>query len=186
MCIGLFFLCAVLAASTPAQPAAPSAPPSAAKQLVLRNNAASLLYQLLGDEQGVHYVLLIKGHREQLQQVIKAISTTSAAGVKQIETLAEADPTLDLHALDLPAGEKATRAIIQATKEHELLFTSGADFEFELLLTQADALSYGWHLAEIAADNSPSPAQSKQFTALSNTLQDCYKQTVALMRAPPK
>jgi hypothetical protein len=157
----------------------------AAKKLVLRNNAASLLDQLLDDEKGAHYILLINGHREELQQLIKKISATADAGAGELAVMAKTDPALNLHALDLPAGEKATRAAIETTQEHELLFTSGADFEFTLLLTQADALSYGWHLAQIAADNSSDPAEAKAFTALSASLQDLYKQTVALMRSPP-
>jgi hypothetical protein len=130
-------------------------------------------------------VLLIKGHRDQLQQLIKNISTTADAASKDLATMARGNPALNLHALELPAGEKATRAAIETTKEHELLFSSGADFEFTLLLTQADALSYGWHLAQIAADNSTDPAEVKAFTAMSASLQDLYKQTVALMRSPP-
>ena len=161
-------------------------PPSdAAKKLTLRNNAASLLDQLLDDEKSVNLVLLIKGHREELQQLIKKITTTADAGSKELAAIAKSDPVLNLHALDLPAGEKAARAAIETTKEHELLFTSGADFEFTLLLTQADALSYGWHLAQIAADNSSDPAEAKAFTMLSASLQDLYRQTVALMRSPP-
>ena len=168
-----------------APPPIPKDPPEAAKKLALRNNAASLLDQLLSDEKGAHYILLIKGHREELQQLIKKISVTADAGANELAVMAKNDPALNLHALDLPVGEKATRAAIESTKEHELLFATGADFEFTLLLTQADALSYGWHLAQIAADNSADPAEAKAFTALSDSLQDLYKQTIALMRSPP-
>jgi len=168
------------AATTPAQ-----SPSDTAKKLALRNNAASLLDQLLGDEKNVNLVLIIKGHRDELQQLIKKIATTADAQAKELAAIAKSDPALNLHALDLPTGEKATRAAIEATKEHELLFTSGADFEFTLLLSQADALSYGWHLAQIAADNSSDPAEAKAFTVLSASLQDLYKQTIALMRSPP-
>jgi hypothetical protein len=85
----------------------------------------------------------------------------------------------------LPVGEKATRDAISKTKEKELLFSSGENFEFNLLLTQADALSYGWHLAKIAAENSSRPEQVKEFTSLSLAMQDLYKQVVGLMRSPP-
>jgi hypothetical protein len=85
----------------------------------------------------------------------------------------------------LPAGEKATRDAIAKTEEKELLFSSGENFEFTLLLTQADALSYGWHLAKIAAENSADPAQVREFDSLSVALQNLYQQVVALMRSPP-
>ena len=179
------FVCAISSGFKQAPLPIPKDPPEVAKKLVLRNNAASLLAQLLDDEKGAHYILIIKGHREELQQLIKKISAAADAGANELMAMAKIDPALNLHALDLPAGEKATRAAIETTKEHELLFTSGEDFEFTLLLTQADALSYGWHLAQIAADNSADPAEAKAFAALSASLQDLYKQTVALMRSPP-
>jgi hypothetical protein len=188
----LLILVAALLAGAIAGGAEPSSAPdvstlssASANKLALRNNAASLLDQLLSEEKGVHYVLLIKGHRAVLQQLIKKISATTAAAQEQLRALAKTDPSLNLRAIELPAGEKATRAAIQDTEEHELLFTSGADFEFTLLLAQANALGYGWHLAQIAADNSTSPAETKAFAALSASLQDLYQQTVALIRSPP-
>ncbi|HEY1717002.1 MAG TPA: hypothetical protein VGH42_01760 [Verrucomicrobiae bacterium] len=151
----------------------------------MRNNSVSLLYDLLGDEKNVSKVLIIKSDREQLHSLIKAISATADDGAKQLEQLAKADATLNLHAIELPPGEKATRDAISKTKEKELLFSSGENFEFTLLLTQADALSYGWHLAKIASDNSPQPEQVREFDSLSAAFQDLYKQVVALMRSPP-
>lgn len=167
-------------------PAAAATSAAAAQKLERRNNAASLLAQLVDDEKGLHYVLILKGHRAELQQLVKNISATATSIQDQLQALAKADPTLNLRAVELPAGEIATRAAIESTKEHELLLTSGADFEFTLLLTQADALSYGWHLAQIVADNSPNAAQAKQFTTFSTAFHDLYTQTVTLMRSPPK
>jgi hypothetical protein len=74
-----------------------------------------------------------------------------------LESLAKNDPTLNLHALQLPPGEIATRDAMSKTMEHELLFTSGEKFELHLLLTQTTALDYGSHLAKIASENSSSP-----------------------------
>jgi len=85
-----------------------------------------------------------------------AISDTSADVKKQWEHLAKNDPNLNLHAIELPQCEKATRDAVTKTEEHELLFSSGREFEFKLLLTQAESLSYGWHLANIAETSSSS------------------------------
>jgi hypothetical protein len=162
-----------------------NAPLISAEKLQMRNNSVSLLYDLLGDEKNVSKVLVIKGNREPLHSLIKAISATADDGAKKLDQLAKADPTLNLQAIELPAGEKATRDAISKTKEHELLLSSGENFEFSLLLTQADALSYGWHLAKIAAENSAQPEQVHEFDSLSVAMQDLYKQVVALMRSPP-
>ncbi len=180
-CAGIFCGCAQFHKTAP--PA--NAPAISAEKLQMRNNSASLLYDLLGDEKNVSKVLIIKGNREELHVLIKAIATTSGAAAKQLDQLAKNDATLNLHAIELPAGEKATRDAISKTKEKELLFSSGENFEFALLLTQADALSYGGHLAKIAAENSADPEQVHDFMALSVTMNDLYKQVVALMRSPP-
>jgi hypothetical protein len=117
--------------------------------------------------------------------LIDAISTTSRDAQKQLDQLAAADPTLNLHALELPPGEKATRAAIAKTKEHELLFSSGANFQFQLLLTQADALSYGWHLAEICAKNSTRPEEVHAFKGIQLAMHDLYDQVVTMMKTEP-
>jgi hypothetical protein len=165
-------------------------PPVAAtdsKKIELRNNAVSLLADLLDQEKNVSKVLIIKRNTKELGEIIKAISRTAGAGAEQLKTLAANDPSLNLHALELPPGEKATRAAIAKTKEHELLFSSGENFEFNLLLTQTDALSYGSHLAGIAAENSPFPEQAEAFHALDVALNDLWQQVITRMRSlPPK
>jgi hypothetical protein len=180
-CAGIFCGCA-----TVQKPASPkNSPAISAEKLQMRNNSVSLLYDLLGDEKNVSKVLIIKGSRESLHSLIKNISATTGDAAKRLEQLAKTDPTLNLHALELPPGEKATRDAIAKTEEKELLFSSGENFEFTLLLTQADALSYGSHLAKIAAENSADPAQIHEFDSLNVALQNLYQQVVALMRSPP-
>ena len=180
-CAGIFCGCAYFQKPAPSK----NAPAISAGKLQMRNNSVSLLYDLLGDEKNVSKVLIIKSDREQLHRLIETISTTAADGSKKLNQLAKKDPTLNLHAIELPPGEKATRDAISKTEEHELLFSSGENFEFTLLLTQADALSYGWHLAKIASENSPQPEQARELMALSVALENLYGQAVALMRSPP-
>jgi hypothetical protein len=183
---GILFLAGFFCSCAPIQKTiTPASPPLSIEKFEMRNNSVSLLYDLLGDEKNVSKVLIIKSDRAALHQLIKTISATAGNGAKQLDELAQADPSLNLHAIQLPVGEKATRDAISKTKEKELLFSSGENFEFTLLLTQADALSYGWHLAKIAAENSSRPEQVKEFTSLSLAMQDLYKQVVSLMRSPP-
>ncbi|MGB6544317.1 MAG: hypothetical protein WBE97_01725 [Candidatus Acidiferrales bacterium] len=99
--------------------------------------------------------------------------------------MAKDDKSLNLHALQLPPGEVATRAAIQKTKEHEILFSSGQKFEINLLLSQTDALDYGSHLAKIAAENSTSPEQEKKFHSLDVALNALFVRAVARIRALP-
>ena len=171
-------------AGTTASPAAASVDSST---LAVRNNAASLLSQLLGQEKNVSKVLIIKHASRELSGLIKAISTAAADGGKRLKGLAQDDPTLDLRRQELPAGEKASRDALGKTEEHELLMSSGVDFEFTLLLTQAQALNYGSHLAKVAAENSEDPEEADAFLTMSRTLDQLLTQVKAMMRSlPPK
>jgi len=154
-------------------------------KIEVRNNAASLLADLLGDEKNVSKILIIKHNSAELGRLIKSISKTAGSESDKLEALAKDDPTLNLHALQLPPGEIATRAAISKTKEHELIFSSGEKFELNLLLTQTNALDYGSHLAKIAAENASSKEQQQTFHAFDVTLNRLFQQVVALLRALP-
>ena len=160
----------------------PGKSPAEVRKLETRNNAVSLLYDLTQDEKNVNKVLIIKSNTKELGDLIDAIALTCGDSGKRLEQMAKDDPALNLHALELPAGEKATRASIARTKEHELLFSSGENFQFELLLTQTDALSYGWHLAKIAAGNSTRLEEVKAFTEMSVAMENLYEQVVTMLK----
>jgi hypothetical protein len=182
LCAGLFCLCA-----NAKKNATPASPVSDDKNKTeLRNNAASLLADLLGQEKDVSKILIIKHPSPAIGKVIKAISKTAGDGSDKLEVLAKNDKTLNLHALQLPPGELATRAAVSKTEEHELLLTFGTSFELNMLLTQTEALSYGSHLAKIAAENSASPEQQRDFHALDVSLDNLYKQVVAQIRTLPR
>lgn len=155
---------------------------SDARKMAERNNAVSLLYDLMQDEKNLSKILIIKHGDAEFDQLIKAIAQTSHDTGARLEAMAGADPQVKLHALELPAGEKATRDSIAKTKEHELLFSSGTNFEFQLLLTQVDALSYGWHLAKIAAGNSAQPEEAQAFTEISTAMENLYDQDVKMLK----
>ena len=89
---------------------------------------------------------------------------------------------MDLHAIELPQGEVETRDAVSKAKERALLFSSGREFEFNLLLTQAEALNYGWHLAKIASENSSSPEYIQKFATMSRTLKNLYDQVISRMQ----
>ncbi|MEI9864902.1 MAG: hypothetical protein WDN00_10185 [Limisphaerales bacterium] len=173
----MFCGCAQLKNNEPA-----NATPSLDEKSLVRNNAASLLYDLLGNEKNVSKILIIKRNSDELGQVIKAISEMAARNRKALDQLAEKDSGLNLHMMGLPQGEMAARAAVGKTKEHELLSTSGKEFEFNLLLTQVEALGYGRHLAKVAAENSSLPAEVQQFTTMSQEMENLYGQVMSQMR----
>jgi hypothetical protein len=169
-----------VAAGTAPAPTALS--PADERKLDERNNAVSLMYDLFQDEKNLDKILIIKHGSPEFDGLIKAIALTTHDSGTRLEQMAAADPALRLHALELPAGEKATRAAIAKTEQHELLFSSGNNFQFQLLLTQVDALSYGWHLAMIAAENSTQPADVRAFNEVSVALANLHEQVVTMLK----
>jgi hypothetical protein len=85
----------------------------------------------------------------------------------------------------LPPGEKAAREAESKTEEHQLLFSSGTNFAFNLLMTQAQALGYGSHLAQVAARNAPSNGQAAELRGLGADLDQLQKRVTAMIRTLP-
>src|SRR5881394_1715868 len=51
----------------------------------VRNNCASLLYDLLNDEKNLGKILIIKRDSNELHQLVKNISTIATQGVKKLD-----------------------------------------------------------------------------------------------------
>jgi hypothetical protein len=162
------------------------APKPAGQQMAaadVRNNCYSLLHQLLDDEKDVGKLRFIKREQLDLRNLVKRIAASSRAAAKRLEEFAKQDPSLVLTNTLLPPGEVATRKAIADTKKKELLGQSGEPFEMSLFLSQAEALSYGSHLAKVAAENDTHPYRKHYLEGLSAELKGLDQQLVSLMLA---
>lgn len=148
----------------------------------IRVNCYSLLHQLLNQQKNVDKLLLVKMESAELRRLIKGIASASASGASRLEEFAANDATVNLKNTSLPPGEVATREAITRTKTRELLVPFDSDFELNLLVTQAEALSYAQHLAEVAAENEKNPARSKYLSDLGSEMKALHQQTRELMR----
>jgi hypothetical protein len=184
----LFLLCSLCACqslrhSETAPPVESGTPEKSAADLQTRDNALALLDDLLNDEKNVSKVLIIKSNSDELGRLIKNISKTAGNSAVMLESLAKSEPGLDLKKLDLPPGEAAARKAISKEKEHVLLHSKDSEFEFQLLLTQVEALNYGANLALVAAENEPRASNTRELLALSAQLRDLHEQVLAMLRA---
>ena len=160
-------------------------PPGSTKKTVdpaTRDNCLALLDDLLNDEKNISKLLIIKRNTTELKNLAVSISKTSAEGAKLLKQIGKQEPGLNLKETLLPAGEAATRKAIAKTKESKLLHTNDDELEFQLLLTQAEALNYGAHLAKVAAENDPHPNQARELSSLSSQLAQLYEQVLAMLR----
>src|SRR5580692_11026936 len=146
-----------------------------------RNNCYSLLHQLLDEQKDVSMLRFIRPEHTDLKKLMKRIATTSGIGATLLEEFAKDDPLINLNDIRLPPGELATRDAIASTKEKELLGQSGGTFELTLLLTQTEALSYAWHLAEVTGENETQPERARALAGVSKDMQNLYQEVFALL-----
>lgn len=169
-------------AADPPESTAASASAKKSVDVMIRNNSWALLNDLLNQEKRVSTILIIKRESPELNRLIKDISETAADGAKRLQALSRNDPTLEFAKIDLPPGEAAARKAVSKTKEHVLWSAKDTEFEFQLLLTQAEALNYGAHLASVAAENEPQAGRAREFSDLSARLMQLYEQVIARLR----
>jgi hypothetical protein len=146
-----------------------------------RNNGYSLLHQLLAEQKDVSLLRFIRPEHADTKELVKRIATTSGAGAALLEKFANDDPTISLDDIRLPPAELATRVAIAATKKKELLSQSGDTFELTLLLTQTEALSYAWHLAEVTSQNEPLPDRARALAGISDDMKNLYYEVFGLL-----
>jgi hypothetical protein len=151
-----------------------------------RNNGYSLLHQLLAEQKDVSLLRFIKSEQSDVSKLVKNIATTSGTGAALLEKFAKDDPSISLDDIQLPPAELATRAAIASTKEKELLGQTGGTFELTLLLTQTEALSYAWHLAEVTSENEPQPQRAHALTGISEDMKNLYHEVFVLMLSKTK
>jgi hypothetical protein len=151
-----------------------------------RNNCYSLLHQLLNDEKNVGLLHFIRREPDDVKKLVKKIAITSGTGAKLLEEFAKHDPSIKLDDLRLPPGEVATREAIAATKKKELLGQIGDEFELSLLLTQLQALNYGWHLAKVARENETQPDRARALAGVSEDMENLYREVFVLLLSKAK
>lgn len=152
-----------------------------AETLATRNNCYSLLHQLLDEQKDVSILRYIKREHPDVKKLIIKIATTSGAGAQLLEEFAKQDSSILLDDFRLPPGELAVQDSIASTKQKELLSQSGEEFELTLLLTQTEALSYGWHLAKVAAENEPQAVRAQALAGVRADMENLYHEVFALL-----
>ena len=164
--------------------ASPGAPVRTQAAHASSGHGYALLYEILGQERQVSRLLLIKGEREVLETVIQAIAETCGKAYQRLETLAKAEPRLDLADTGLPIEEVRTRQAIAATRRDQLLAASGRELELQLLLSQNEALTYMAHLADTLSRSEADPARGAFVRELWKDLTLLQEDVVALVRRP--
>ena len=145
------------------------------------NQGYGLLFDLMGDEKNVSKLLIIKREREELNTLIKEIAHACNEAHKQLEKMDKSDPALDMKNRGLPYYEVKSREAIAKTKGKQLLTEKGKDFELHLLLSQNEALTYGYHLAGVLRVGESNPERARFLEELSVQLEKLQGRVVAML-----
>jgi hypothetical protein len=173
--------CFLVGCQTPSRQERPTTPTPASSRAEWHGIA--LLYELLGQEKDVSKLLLIKRDRTELNTLVKEVSRVCGDAHKRIESWAKGDNPVNLLDQGLPNAEMETRKAISKTKGKELLTGKGAEFELRLLLSQNEALTYGSHLALVAAQHERQQDRTQYLLQLSQDLRNLQQGVVGMMEA---
>lgn len=135
------------------------------------NEGYSLLHKLLSQEKNVDKILWVKLESRETQDVIEEVAGACGKGVETLTAFREAESRLSFEAPGLPPAETETRKAIEWTRTKALLGSSGRSFEFQLLQTQLEALTYGYHLARVLSGMEISADRKARLASLSDNLE---------------
>ena len=148
----------------------------------VRNEGYSLLYQLMRQNSDVGKIFIIKHADPSVADLIKEIASTCDQARKQLDLLHEKDRHLSFEMANLPEIEQKTRAAIQSTVTKQLLTSSGKTFERRLLFTQAEAMNYAAHLAQVLHQQEDNEDRKSFLATLSERCITLHDKVIGLLK----
>ena len=157
-------------------------PTTAWRQARVRNEGYGLLYKLLSQESDAAKILIIKHADPPVADIIKEIANASDQARKELELFHEKDRHLSFEVTNLPEIEQKTRAAIESTVTKQLLFSSGKTFEVRFLLTQAEAMNYAAHLAQVLHEQEDNVNRKSFLATLSERCTTLHDRVMELLK----
>ena len=161
-----------------------SDPPPAAPAAIALNQGYALLYSTLSDDSQVDKVLMIKDSNKQVAELIKAIAHFTLEAKNQLDAFAKADTNLRLKHDGLPELETKTRKAISSATAKQILFSNGKNFDFNILMTQHQALNYINHLAATLSKQESDKVRKPYLEKLAEEATVLHDRVIAQLQTP--
>lgn len=158
--------------------------PSDGEIATARNQGYALLYSTIDDESKVDKVLMIKGPSPQVTDLIKAIAQFSRETRDGLDAFAKTDSTLGLQNDGLPAVETATRDAISGATAKQIVFSGGREFEFNILMTQHEALNYITHLAGALGEQETDATRKQYLSKVTKDSIALHERVIVQLKSP--
>lgn len=149
-----------------------------------RSRGYALLHSTVDELSQVDKVLVIKDAEPQVADLLKAIAQFSGDCRDKLQTFAAEDPSLRFNDDGLPNAEASTRNAIASATQKQILFSSGREFEFNILLTQHQALNYITHLAGTLSEQDSHEDRRQYLTHLAGESNALRQRVIALLQSP--
>ena len=120
------------------------------------------------DESDVGKIFILKSASDPVKNLVKEIGSAAQSAKKQMDTFPTPDSRIDFNLTDLPQLEQRSRDLQAKEDEHTLLFSSGKDFELNLIFTQLEAVDYAKQLCKALIEKESDPTRRTFLTNLAN------------------
>jgi hypothetical protein len=137
----------------------------------------------MSDESDVGMILWLKHADDSVARLVKAVGERCQAAKKQMDEFPMSDKHIEFNVADLPEVEQKCRELETAEKRHELLSSSGKDFEIYLIFSQAEAMSYANNLCLALEKTEDNPVRKKFLVNLAGQCGDFHERFMKLLLA---
>jgi hypothetical protein len=158
-------------------------PPAAPAAMAL-NQGYALLYATLSDDSQVDKVLMIKNSSKQIVELIKSIARFTLEAKDQLDAFAKADTNLSFKHDGLPELETKTRNAISSATAKQILFSNGKHFDFNILMTQHQALNYINNLSATLSKQEPDKVRKQYLEKLAEDSMVLHDRVIDQLQTP--
>jgi len=148
-----------------------------------RNEGYSILYKLMSDESNVAMLFWLKHADDSVATLVKAVGERCKAARKEMDEFPTNDKQIVFNATGLPEVEQKCRDLEADEKRHELLSSSGKEFELYLIFSQAEAMSYAHNLCVAMEKAEDNPIRKKFLIELAGQSGDFHDRFMKLLLA---
>src|SRR5690606_34463964 len=103
---------------------------------------------------------------------------------EKLDAIAKADGSITLDDDGLPMAETLSRGSIRGDTSRQVLFSAGRNFEFNILLTQHEALNYIHHMAGVLGEQDTDESRRKLCTEVADKAEKLHERVIALLKKP--
>ncbi|HAI14611.1 MAG TPA: hypothetical protein DCM28_23090 [Phycisphaerales bacterium] len=146
------------------------------------NHGYALLYDTVSQVSQVDKILYLKKADKPVSELLEEIAQLTKQAKTKLDTFVKEDAALGYDKDGLPVAEVASREAISSATTKTILFSSGKTFEFNILLSQHQALNYIIYMSQTLAKQDSNDSRKTYLKQLSKDAEPLNQRVLALLR----